>query len=120
MLAMAVLAWVARDVTLWGLIELKMELLIQCVPAFLIAIHWPRLRASSTLVGLLVGSAIAVAGVALDLERVGGIHVGVIGLAVNAAIATAGSLLPRRAAGAGSPYSRRGVPQAPPGGAGFR
>ena len=32
MVAMALLALVARDVTLWGIIELKMELLIQCVP----------------------------------------------------------------------------------------
>ena len=29
------------EITLWRLIELKMELLIQCVPAFLLAIHWP-------------------------------------------------------------------------------
>ncbi|MBW2289757.1 MAG: sodium:solute symporter family protein [Deltaproteobacteria bacterium] len=35
MIGMAVVAMAARDVTLWGLIELKMELLIQCVPAFL-------------------------------------------------------------------------------------
>ena len=36
MLGMAGLALLARDVTLWGLIELKMELLVQCVPAFLL------------------------------------------------------------------------------------
>jgi Na+/proline symporter len=33
MVVAALVALVARDVTLWGLIELKMELLIQCVPA---------------------------------------------------------------------------------------
>ena len=31
-----------QDVTLWRLIELKMEILIQCVPAFLLALHWTR------------------------------------------------------------------------------
>ena len=46
MVAMAGLALVARDVTLWGLIELKMELLIQCVPVFLLALHWRGLRAA--------------------------------------------------------------------------
>jgi Na+/proline symporter len=96
MLAMALLALVARDITLWGLIELKMELLIQCAPAFLLAIHWRGLRAGPTALGLAVGSAIAVAGVALEAKRLSGVHVGVIGLAVNLGIALAGSLFARR------------------------
>jgi Na+/proline symporter len=91
-----VLALVARDITLWGLIELKMELLVQCVPAFLLALHWRGLRARPTLVGLVVGAAIAIAGVALGAKRIDGVHVGVIGVAVNVAIATAGSWLARR------------------------
>ncbi len=97
MIAVALVALAARDVTLWGLIELKMELLIQCVPAFLIAIHWKGLRAGPTLLGLVVGSAIAFTGVLLDAQRVAGVHVGVIGLGVNAGIALAGSALARRA-----------------------
>jgi len=92
MVAMALLALVARDITLWGLIELKMELLIQCVPAFLLALHWRGLRARPTLLGLVAGTAIAVAGVALGAKRVGGVHVGVIGLSVNAALACGLSL----------------------------
>ncbi|MDH3213082.1 MAG: sodium:solute symporter family protein [Myxococcales bacterium] len=101
MIAMALLAMVARDVTLWGLIELKMELLIQCVPAFLIGLHWRGLRAGPALVGLLAGAALAIAGVFLDVMRVGGVHVGVIGLGVNVAIAGIGSLwaAPRLAQG---------------------
>ena len=91
MIAMALLALVARDVTLWGLIELKMELLIQCVPSFLIALHWSQLRARPTAWGIVAGSLIAVAGVFLEMKRVGGIHVGLIGLAVNLAIAVGGS-----------------------------
>jgi SSS family solute:Na+ symporter/sodium/pantothenate symporter len=97
MIAVAVVALAARDVTLWGLIELKMELLIQCVPAFLIAIHWKGLRARPTALGLVVGSAIAFAGVFLEVQRVAGVHLGVIGLVVNTAIAVAGSALARRA-----------------------
>ncbi|MBW2495117.1 MAG: sodium:solute symporter family protein [Deltaproteobacteria bacterium] len=93
MAAMALLAVLARDVTLWGVIELKMELLIQCVPAFLIAIHWSRFRARPALVGLAFGVAIAIAGVAFDAKRISGVHIGVVGFAVNAAIACIGSLL---------------------------
>jgi Na+/proline symporter len=92
MVAMAGLAVWAREITLWGLIELKMELLIQCVPAFLIAIHWSRLRAIPTLGGLAIGTAIVLVGVALGVKRVEGLHLGVIALVVNAIVATAGSL----------------------------
>lgn len=88
---MALLAMAARDITLWGLIELKMELLIQCVPVFLIAIHRSELKARPALIGLCVGTVIAVAGVFLDAKRIGGIHIGVIGLSVNATIAWLGS-----------------------------
>ena len=59
MVAMAVLALVARDVSLWGLIELKMELLIQCVPVFLLALHWRGLRSGPALAGIVAGSLLA-------------------------------------------------------------
>jgi Na+/proline symporter len=103
MVAMVGLAMLARDITLWGLIELKMELLIQCVPAFLIALHWRGFRAGPALVGVVAGSAVAVAGVFLDMKRVDGVHVGMIGLTVNTAIALLGSLM----------ASRRATPRAP-------
>jgi Na+/proline symporter len=89
MVGMALLALVARDITLWGLIELKMELLVQCVPAFLLALHWRGLRARPALLGLLVGTAIVIAGVALGTKRLGGVHIGIIGLGVNATLAFA-------------------------------
>ncbi len=96
MIAMALLAMVARDVTLWGLIELKMELLVQCVPSFLIALHWSRLRAKPTAWGLLLGTLIVLAGVAFGLKRISGVHVGVIGLALNVGVALLGSWLSSR------------------------
>jgi Na+/proline symporter len=103
MIAMATLAMLARDVTLWGLIELKMELLIQCVPAFLVALHWRRFRAKPAFIGLVLGTAIAVAGVFAGMKRIEGLHIGLIGLAVNAAVACAGSFLPLRSALDGLP-----------------
>ncbi|MFP6655002.1 MAG: sodium:solute symporter family protein, partial [Myxococcota bacterium] len=82
-----------RDLTLWRLIELKMELLIQCVPAFLIALHWSRLRAGPVFAGIVVGTLFSV-GLSLNgFTRFEGIHVGVVGCALNALIAVTGSLL---------------------------
>jgi Na+/proline symporter len=78
--------------TLWGLIELKMELLIQCVPAFLLALHWERLRARPVLWGALVGTLVAVTLRLSGHTRVDGVHVGVLGLAVNALITVAWTL----------------------------
>ncbi|HEB88029.1 MAG TPA: sodium:solute symporter family protein [Deltaproteobacteria bacterium] len=80
-----------RDLTLWRLIELKMELLIQCVPAFLIALHWSRLRAGPVFAGIVVGTLFSV-GLTLNGVTLGGLHVGVAGCLLNAAIAVIGSL----------------------------
>ena len=86
-----------RDLTLWRLIELKMELLVQCVPAFLLAIHWARLGAGPTLLGIVVGTAFSVGLTLAGIPRLWGIHVGVVGLGLNAAVAAAGSwLMPAR------------------------
>jgi len=92
MVGMAAFAIWARDITLWGLIELKMELLIQCVPAFLIALHWARMSAGATLAGILVGTTFSVGLTFLDVPRILGVHVGVVGLALNVATAALGSL----------------------------
>jgi Na+/proline symporter len=92
MVVMTLVALVAKEITLWGLIELKMELLIQCVPAFLLALHWRGLRAVPTTAGLGVGCLVALAGLVLDVKRVEGIHIGVIGLVANVAVAWALSL----------------------------
>jgi len=92
MIAMVGVALVAREITLWGLIELKMELLVQCVPVFLLALHWRGMRARPALAGLLVGTLIAVSGLALGIHRIGGIHLGVIGLGVNLLVVVLASL----------------------------
>jgi Na+/proline symporter len=91
-LSVAVLA-MFREITLWRLIELKMELLIQCVPAFLLAIHWRRMRAKPALAGLVVGTIVAVGGFLLGMQRISGFHIGVLSLGLNLGIAVIGSLL---------------------------
>ena len=81
----AALAW-SPTLDLWRLIELKLELLIQCVPAFLLAIHWKALGARATLAGVLVGSLVAGGAALLGVKRIEGVHVGVIGLGLNLAM----------------------------------
>jgi len=81
-----------RDLTLWRLIELKMELLIQCVPAFLMALHWRGLRAAPVLAGLVAGTTFSVGLTFAGVVRVGGVHIGMLGLLLNSVLAVAGSL----------------------------
>jgi Na+/proline symporter len=81
-----------RDITLWRLIELKMELLIQCVPAFLIALHWPWLRSGPVLAGLVIGTAFSVAMTLAGVPRIAGVHVGLVGCGLNIGVALAASM----------------------------
>ena len=83
----------ARELTLWRLIELKMELLIQCVPAFLIALHWGRLRTGPVLAGVVVGTLFSALLTFSGVPRIAGLHVGVVGCALNCLIAVVGSLM---------------------------
>lgn len=100
MLAMVGIALLPR-LTLWRLIELKMELLIQCAPSFMLALYWPRLRAPAALLGLVVGSALAGGAALADVKRIGGVHVGLFGLGINVALCCAAN-------GWASRVSRRG------------
>ena len=99
LLAMVPLA-LQGDITLWRLIELKMELLIQCVPAFLLGLHWARLRAAPVLAGLLVGTVFSAGLTLAGITRVGGAHIGMVGLLLNTTVAVVGSLLHSAAGGA--------------------
>jgi SSS family solute:Na+ symporter/sodium/pantothenate symporter len=97
-----------RDVTLWRLIELKLEVLIQCAPAFLIAIHWRGMRAGPAFAGVVVGTSVAVCANYAGFARIAGVHAGVIGVVINAAVAVLGSVLlagrsAGRAAGGAAP-----------------
>ena len=76
------------------LLKLKFELLIQCVPANYLGIHFRWLTARTVIAGILVGLAVTLGlswsgtlGLAdVNHPRVWGFHSGVIGLAVNSLI----------------------------------
>jgi solute:Na+ symporter, SSS family len=84
--------------TLVQLLQLKFELLIQCVPCFYLGIHWKGLTANKALWGIFVGlAATMILTFSGDLgisetnhKLVWGIHAGVIGLLANVIVCGTG------------------------------
>ncbi|RMH02673.1 MAG: sodium:solute symporter family protein [Nitrospirae bacterium] len=91
MVLLVTLALVPR-LTLWGLTELKVELLSQVAPAIILGLTWPRLTARAALVGLVVGTLVSVGLTLLGYGKVWGFHAGLLGLASNVAICLGVSL----------------------------
>lgn len=100
---MGILVWIASDpgFTLWRLLELKFELLIQVLPAFTVGLYSKRLTANWLLAGMLTGSIMSVA---LHFFAAWGwleeanpwrIHAGIWGLGLNYLICRLGILLNR-------------------------
>jgi len=107
-MVLAVALALAPRLTLWRLIELKMELLIQCVPAFLLALHWRGLRAGPVFVGLCLGAALSGGAALAGVKRVEGVHVGLLGLAANLAVAVAASVWSAWRPGQAASWDRSG------------
>ena len=70
-------------VTLWGLTEIKMEILAQVSPLFILGVVWPRLSTTAALVGMLAGSSTYVTLLMFDRPEIWNIHAGILALAVN-------------------------------------
>ncbi len=92
--AMAVLVSIALvpRISLWGLLELKMEILVQVSPAFLLGLTWRRLSASGVLAGMVAGTLFAAGFTLAGYGKIAGIHAGLIGWALNVALAVTVSL----------------------------
>ncbi len=82
------LAWLAFSprITLWGLTELKMEILIQVSPVFVLGAIWTGLDKRAAFVGMLVGVTGAVGLAFGGVESVYGFHTGIVAWAVNLAL----------------------------------
>jgi Na+/proline symporter len=76
----------APRITLWGLTELKMELLVQVSPLFVIGLYRPRLTGAAALTGLVAGLAIAFALPLAGVPRPFGVHDGTVGWLVNVTV----------------------------------
>ena len=98
---LAPIVWLALtyEGTLIDLLKVKFDLLVQCVPAFYLGVHWPGLRARAVFWGLLAGTAVTLALVMLGYGTLWGFHSGLWGLAVNLAVCLTGSLFPKTVSG---------------------
>lgn len=79
--------------TLWGLIELKMEVLVQVSPLFLLGLHWKRLTAPAALTGMVTGFLVSLALPWSGYARPFGFHDGLVGWLVNLLVCVAVSQL---------------------------
>lgn len=110
-LIMAVLVLIALtpDLTLWGLIELKMEVLIQTAPLFVLGVLWPRFNATGAAAGMAAGTLLAAGLTLAGPGKVWGWHAGVLGLALNVTVGVCVSWAGRRRA-AGACRDNRPLP----------
>ena len=81
-------------ITLWGLLELKMELLLQVSPLFVLGLTWRRLTARAAFAGMLTGLALALGIPLAGYARPFGFHAGVIGWAANLLVCYGLSMIP--------------------------
>ncbi len=80
--------------TLWGLLVIKFEILIQLSPAFVLGTAHPRddpraFTARDILAGLVVGLALALTLYAAGAKQLGGVHAGTLGVIANYLVCTA-------------------------------
>ncbi len=111
------MTWVSQQTesSLWTLIKLKLEFMVQISPVFLLGLFWRRLPGSVVLAGVSTGTAITLVlwvGAALGYWDTAarspwGISAGVWGLAVNYSICIVGGLMAPQHPVAGRPTGER-------------
>ena len=69
----------APRITLWGLSEIKMEILAQVAPLFLLGIRWRWMTGRGALAGMVVGTGLYLTLLVLGLSEVWNIHAGIGG-----------------------------------------
>ena len=72
--------------TLWGLTELKMEILAQVAPLFILGVGWTKLTTLGALSGIVSGTAVYATLLATGHTEPWNIHAGVVALLVNLAV----------------------------------
>ncbi|MCY4026811.1 MAG: sodium:solute symporter family protein [Acidobacteria bacterium] len=97
----------APRVTLWGLTEIKMEILAQVAPLFVLGVTWRRLTTTAAFAGMLAGCATYGGLLVAGHAQVWNVHAGVVGLGVNVAIC---AILTRLSGAAGARSRPAGWP----------
>ncbi len=86
-MAIMVLTALQPQITLWGLIELKMQILVQVVPLFLLGIYYDNAHPKAMMAGLITGSLVVLITFLMGWKTIGDIQTGLIGLSANTAVA---------------------------------
>ncbi len=73
-------------ITLWGLTELKMEILAQVAPLFVLGVTWDRLTTRAALTGMVTGTVIYAGLLVSGHSEPWSVHAGVVALIVNLAV----------------------------------
>ena len=73
-------------ITLWGLTELKMEILAQVAPLFVLGVNWDRLTTRAALTGMTTGTLVYAGLLLSGLSQLWNFHAGVVALGVNLAV----------------------------------
>ena len=73
-------------ITLWGLTELKMEILAQVAPLFVLGVTWDRLTTRAALTGMLTGTTVYAGLLMGGYNELWNVHAGVVALIVNLAV----------------------------------
>ena len=109
--AVLVVLALAPRTTLWGLTEIKMEILAQVAPLFVLGVTWRRLTTPAAVGGLAAGCA-SYAGLLLaGRPEVWNVHAGVVALGVNVACCVVLTRLRKVAGRDDSCSSNRSAPQ---------
>ncbi|MCY4598492.1 MAG: sodium:solute symporter family protein [Acidobacteria bacterium] len=87
--AVLVVLALAPRTTLWGLTEIRMEILAQVAPLFVLGVAWRRLTTAAAITGLAVGCATYAGLLLAGYPEVWNIHAGVIALGGNVACCVA-------------------------------
>jgi SSS family solute:Na+ symporter len=93
-LAVLVSVALVPRITLWGLTELKMEILVQVTPAFVLGVTWRRLTGPAALAGMLAGTGLAAGLTLAGQGKLWGIHAGLVGFGLNLTLCGLISRLP--------------------------
>lgn len=79
--------------TLVTIFTLKIELLIQLAPVFVLGLYWRRLAAGPVFWGMIAGVVVAGGMTLAGVDSVLGLHGGMVGLLLNLGVCVAGTLL---------------------------
>ena len=78
-----VLVALQPKITLWGLIELKMQIMVQVAPLFILGVHSKKITSHGMMTGLLIGFLFSITTFFMEYKTFAGIQSGLIGLMLN-------------------------------------